>query len=211
MSGVHVCLLTSHPSAERYLDRRCFGPSPILRSKYGLPRLGIGDCFSPLWFVAFHNPAEAGFQNANAPVTGIWDPHHPTEGAHTAFLTFADGAAASLTYNGYGHFDTDALNGWVGEMGQARGPDGYGATRKMLETLHTAVEKAELKDARAYGVSLTASTPREAKAPTAYNHFGFVLAACERGTLPPMQNGLEIYGDHTKRFLSMLAPEVTPA
>lgn len=141
-------------------------------------------------------------------VTGIWDPHRPVEGAYTAFLTFANGAAASLTYNGYGHFDTDALNGWIGEMGQERGPEGYGAARKMLRTVDTAADEAALKDIRAYGVSITASTARDAKAPIAYNHFGFVLVACERGALRPLPNGVEIYGDNAKRFVPLLAPEV---
>lgn len=141
-------------------------------------------------------------------VTGIWDARRPTEGAYTALLTFANGAAASLTYNGYGHFDTDALNGWVGEMGHARDPDGYGAARRMLRTIHTAAEEATLKDARAYGVSVTASTARDAALPIAYNHFGFVLVACERGTLRPMPNGIGIYGDDAKRFIPLPAPAV---
>ncbi|HEY0300383.1 MAG TPA: Gfo/Idh/MocA family oxidoreductase, partial [Rhizomicrobium sp.] len=34
-------------------------------------------------------------------VTGAWDRARPTEGAYAALLTFAGGAFASLTYNGY--------------------------------------------------------------------------------------------------------------
>jgi phthalate 4,5-cis-dihydrodiol dehydrogenase len=34
-----------------------------------------------------------------------------------ALLTFHDGASASLTYNGYAHFDTDEFTNWIGEMG----------------------------------------------------------------------------------------------
>ena len=141
-------------------------------------------------------------------VTGIWDPHRPTEGAYTAFLTFANGAAASLTYNGHGHFDTDALNGWIGEMGQARDPDNYGNARKMLRTVRTAADEAAVKDKRAYGTCVTAASVRDAPPPVAYNHFGFVLVACERGTLRPMPNGVEICGDDAKTFVSLPAPDV---
>ena len=50
-------------------------------------------------------------------VTGAWDSSRPTEGAYAALLTFANGAFASLTYSGYGHFDSDEFEGWIGEMG----------------------------------------------------------------------------------------------
>ncbi len=141
-------------------------------------------------------------------MTGIWDPKRPTEGAYTAFLTFSNGVAASLTYNGYGHYDTDALAGWVGEMGQARNPDGHGGARQALRAVTTAAEEAALKDKRAYGTTVTAATARAATPPVAYNHFGFVLVACEHGTLRPVPNGVEVYGDDQKRLVALPAPEV---
>ena len=52
--------------------------------------------------------------------TGAWDAARPTEGAYSALLTFEGGAFASLTYGGYGHFDSDEFQGWIGEMGQAK-------------------------------------------------------------------------------------------
>lgn len=116
---------------------------------------------------------------------------------------------AALSYNGYGHFDTDALAGWVGEMGQARAPDRHGAARKALRATKTAAEEVALKDKRAYGTTVAATTAREAKAPVAYNHFCFVLVACERGTLRPMPNGVDVYGDDEKRFVALPAPDVS--
>src|SRR5688500_3467893 len=55
--------------------------------------------------------------------TGAWDAARPTEGAYSALLTFENGAFASLTYGGYGHFDSDEFSGWIGEMGQAKSPN----------------------------------------------------------------------------------------
>jgi phthalate 4,5-cis-dihydrodiol dehydrogenase len=52
-------------------------------------------------------------------ITGAWDRARPTEGAMTALLQFSDGVAASLTYSGYDHFDTDEFHDWVGESGFA--------------------------------------------------------------------------------------------
>ena len=54
--------------------------------------------------------------------TGAWDAARPTEGAYAALLTFANGAFASLTYSGYGQFDSDEWQGWVSEMGQTKSP-----------------------------------------------------------------------------------------
>ena len=53
-------------------------------------------------------------------MTGDWDAARPTEGAYAALMTFENGAFASLTYSGYGHFDSDEFQGWIGEMGQKK-------------------------------------------------------------------------------------------
>src|SRR5438445_542079 len=47
-------------------------------------------------------------------VAGRYDPLHPTEGNYTAFLAFEDGAVASLSYNGYGFFDSSELTAAFG-------------------------------------------------------------------------------------------------
>ncbi len=65
--------------------------------------------------------------------TGAWDRTRPTEGAYSALLTFANGAFASVTYSGYGHFDSDELVGWIGEMGQPKDQSRYGAARRALQ------------------------------------------------------------------------------
>jgi phthalate 4,5-cis-dihydrodiol dehydrogenase len=63
-----------------------------------------------------------------------WDPTRPTEGAYAAFLTF-DGGAATATYSGHGRYDSDALLGWIGEMGTRRQPDVPGSARARLAGL----------------------------------------------------------------------------
>ena len=140
---------------------------------------------------------------------GIWDPARGTEGAYGAFLSFENGAAATIAYNGYGHFDTDALAGWIGEMGAPRDPQAYGTSRAALRNVTTRAEEAALKEKRAYGVNLNAATVRAAPVPSAYNHFGFFLVSCERGALRPQPDGVEVYGNESKR-VEALPPVAVP-
>ena len=66
--------------------------------------------------------------------TGQWDASRPCEGAYSALLKFEDGAFASLTYSGYGHFDSDEWMDWTSELGVKKDADSYGATRKRHAT-----------------------------------------------------------------------------
>src|SRR5262249_11684400 len=47
--------------------------------------------------------------------TGIWDPSRPTEGAYNAMIRFAGNVAATITYSGYAHFDSDEFLDWTSE------------------------------------------------------------------------------------------------
>lgn len=125
--------------------------------------------------------------------TGAWDPERPTEGAYQALLTFAGGGSATLTYSGYGGYDTDALMGWIGETGARRDPDAYATARRRL----AGAPEADLKAARAYGAAAPAPS-----APAGHEHFGFVLVACERGDLRLTPHGVEVYGPEAKRTVS---------
>lgn len=119
---------------------------------------------------------------------GAWDPARPTEGAYTAWLGFEGGASASLTYSGYGRFDSDEFQGWVGELGAPRDPADYGRARRGLAQAGSA-ETAQ-KDARGYGL-----TGVGAPGHRLHEHFGLVLVSCERADLRPTPRGVLVYGD----------------
>jgi phthalate 4,5-cis-dihydrodiol dehydrogenase len=140
--------------------------------------------------------------------TGAWDPARPTEGAYSALLTFADGAFASLTYSGYGRFDTDEFCGWIGEMGQRRDPDRYGAARAQLKGVAGPEEEIALKTARTYGASPPPAATGEA---ALHNHFGFVLVSCEHADLRPLPNGVMIYADAERRLDPLPALDIPRA
>ena len=134
--------------------------------------------------------------------TGAWDATRPTEGAYSALLTFADGAFASLTYGGYGHFDSDEFQGWVGEMGQPKAP----YARRKPQSFANADEEAAFKNARNYG---GATYQPAAVQDLAHQQFGTIIVSCERADLRPMPNGVMIYQNGAAR-LDPLPPPAVP-
>ncbi|MDQ3027622.1 MAG: hypothetical protein M3R58_14120 [Pseudomonadota bacterium] len=138
--------------------------------------------------------------------TGAWDPARPTEGAYAALLNFTDGAFATLTYSGYGHFDSDELMGGVGELGQMKDATSYGAARRALSSTGDPDAEEAAKAARAYGgVDFRAASG----AARGNEHFGLVVVACERGDIRPMPDGVHVFTDNERRF-EPLAPPAVP-
>ena len=129
--------------------------------------------------------------------TGLWDASRQTEGAYSALLVFENGVFASLGYSGYGHFDSDELCDWVGEMGLPKDRSRYGAARKALRKVDAEGEAA-LKRARNYGGANYAEPP---PAPgRLHQHFGLVVASCQRADLRPVPEGVMIYDDFEQRL-----------
>jgi phthalate 4,5-cis-dihydrodiol dehydrogenase len=142
--------------------------------------------------------------------TGNWDAARNTEGAYSAQIKFEDGSFASLTYSGYAHFDTDEFMGWWGELGQGRDAEAsYGRARLNLQKATSAADEIAMKNARAYGPS-----GREAfriDGELAHNHFGLVIAACERADLRPLPHGVMVYGDKTRHLDEIPSPKIPRA
>ena len=143
---------------------------------------------------------------AGAPVravkafTGNWDPARPTEAAYSCLLNFDNGVFASLVYSGYAHFDSDEFMGWIGEMGQKKDPAAYGLNRRALQG---ASDEVHLKAARNYG----GKDFREI-APVAHQHFGLIIASCEKADLRPLPSGVMIYADSEQRLEPLPPPKV---
>ncbi|MGH7091351.1 MAG: hypothetical protein ACREFQ_20865, partial [Stellaceae bacterium] len=97
--------------------------------------------------------------------------------AYAAFVSFAGGAAATLTYSGDGHFDSDEFCGWVAESGLAKDKDAYGLARRELKSVTDRAAETALKAAQGYGAS---SAGRPATSPPAqrrHAHFGVLIAS----------------------------------
>jgi phthalate 4,5-cis-dihydrodiol dehydrogenase len=140
--------------------------------------------------------------------TGAWDSARATEGAYSSLLTFEDGPFATLAYSGYGHFDADELCDWVSEIGRPKDPNAYGAMRQALANVSDAKAEAAAKNARNYGGAGYVSPAAEAPW---HEHFGLVVASCERGDVRPTPKGVMVYGDERREFHSLEKPVVPRA
>jgi len=142
-------------------------------------------------------------------LTGAWDAARPTEGAYAALLTFEEGIFASILYSGYAHFDSDELCGAITELGWPRDARAYGSARRNLRQAGSA-DEATLKNARNYGGSeypRPESTVPRSEAPW-HQHFGLVIASCDRADLRPLPTGVMIYGDDRARLEPLPRPDV---
>ena len=129
---------------------------------------------------------------------GVWDRSRPTEGAYSAFLTFASGASASLNYSGYAHFDSDEFMGWIGEMGLPKDARGFGFTRKALRG-----NELLAKNRRNYG----GKDHRKVKTKF-HQHFGVFIVSCEKADLRPLPHGVMIYANGAKRLEPLPPPRI---
>jgi phthalate 4,5-cis-dihydrodiol dehydrogenase len=135
---------------------------------------------------------------------GAWDSARPTEGAYSALMTFESGAFASLTYSGYGHFDSDEFQGWIGEMGQAKPAN----PRRERPRLPDAAAEAAFKASRTYGgANWTPPAPQD----LAHQHFGTLIVSCEGADLRPLPNGVVVYDDTGARLDELPLPAVPRA
>ena len=136
--------------------------------------------------------------------TGQWDSTRPTEGAYSALLKFEDGAFASLTYSGYGYFDSDDWMDWTGELGVKKDAGSYGTTRKRHAAFANAADEMQAKAARSYGGS---NNPTAAESAT-HQHFGPVIVSCQRGDLRLTPAGVWVYADTERHFESVPLTDV---
>jgi phthalate 4,5-cis-dihydrodiol dehydrogenase len=132
--------------------------------------------------------------------TGAWDRARPTEGAYSALMTFAGGAFASLTYGGYGHFDSDEFQGWIGELGRRKQP-----YAQKPQEFANAEQEIALKNARNYGGAAYRPTALQ---DLAHQHFGTIIVSCDRAELRPVPGGVMIYQDGAARLDPLPPPKI---
>lgn len=135
---------------------------------------------------------------------GRWDAMRPTEGAYAALLRFQDKAFASLSYNGYGCFDSDRWMDDTGEMGQPKPPDTPTGTRARLGQVADEVAEAALKSERNFGG--TAFSMPTVRQPVAFQHFGPVIVSCDKADLRLTPTGIEVIDAHRRHLLNTPLP-----
>ncbi|VXC92183.1 putative 4,5-dihydroxyphthalate dehydrogenase [Burkholderia sp. 8Y] len=112
-----------------------------------------------------------------------WDPQRRATGAHTVFIDFETGAAATAVYNGYGRFSSAELHGGIGEWGFEAPRRGHTRNR----AAGSPEDELRAKQARAKH-AIPGRAPHQP-------HFGLTLVSCERGEIRQSPDGLLVYTD----------------
>jgi phthalate 4,5-cis-dihydrodiol dehydrogenase len=124
-----------------------------------------------------------------------WDPQRRTVGAHTAWIDFEGGAAATAIYNGYGGFSTMDLCGDISEWG-FRQPPGL---RPAQRAAAAAGSEAALQQKRERSrTAIPAQAPHQP-------FFGLTLVSCERGDLRQTPDGIRIDSRTGSREIALAA------
>jgi phthalate 4,5-cis-dihydrodiol dehydrogenase len=113
----------------------------------------------------------------------VLDPARPTEGSCAALLQFDNGAAASLVYSGYDHFDSDEWHFAISERGATKTID-PGAARRALAAAED--ETRARIETFAYGQTSNALPPHQP-------HFGITIVTCADADMRASADGVTIY------------------
>lgn len=140
-------------------------------------------------------------------MTGRWDPARPTEGAYSALLSFQSGAFASVSYNGYGHYDSDALMDGIGELGQAKDPLTHSQTRARHTSMRDELAEASAKAERNFGGLHW--QPPAVQTPQASQHFGPVIVSCDHADLRLRPTGVQVIESSGSQMVAATLPAVT--
>ncbi len=138
--------------------------------------------------------------------TGRWDASRPTEGAYSALLSFEGGAFASLSYNGYGYYDSDALMDGIGELGHPKNPDAHAQTRGRLALWSDEAAEVQAKAERNFGGTQFQNPPRQR--PLVSQHFGPVLVSCDGADLRLTPAGVQVHDAQGIRLIPAELPDV---
>jgi phthalate 4,5-cis-dihydrodiol dehydrogenase len=121
-----------------------------------------------------------------------WDERRRSIGAHTIYLNFADGAAATAVYNGYGHLSGAELTSGVGEWGDMPKP----RSQAMPAGAVSPEQELAAKRQRARN-AIPINAPHQP-------HFGLTLVSCERGDIRQSPDGLLVYSDKGREEIALV-------
>jgi phthalate 4,5-cis-dihydrodiol dehydrogenase len=112
-----------------------------------------------------------------------WDPERSSIGAHTVFLDFANGAAATAVYSGYAGLSTMDLGYPISEWGFEQAPDERPWARKTMGAASPALELLAKQMRAAHAIP--GSAPFQP-------FFGLTVVHCEKGDIRQTPTGLRM-------------------
>jgi phthalate 4,5-cis-dihydrodiol dehydrogenase len=132
-------------------------------------------------------------------VTWVLDADRTTEGSYMALLDFENGAAASLVYSGYDHFDSSD----IAANRPAKAPERYGATRRALRAVRSPAEETALRIGTGYGGDRSASRERRTRGEGSLlqGELGSFLVSCEGADLRLSPEGVAVYSTEGLRIV----------
>lgn len=128
---------------------------------------------------------------------GQFDPRFPTPGNYSAFITFAGGASATLSFNGYGYFDSSELTGGYGEVGRYVDPAALVPGQNFLSDTVNASEKFAYLNANPIASMNAEGLP----------HYGQTIVTCERGVIRQSPRGILVYSANGREEIEIAPRE----
>ena len=125
-------------------------------------------------------------------MVGAWMPERPAPGNVSAYLEFEDGTPATISYSGYGYFNTADLVWGIGDRLYTEEQAVQARRAFRSGQADDAAAKERLRETTRGGRDYTAGRRDVAGGG---NWFGILLVSCERGTLRQSPNGILVYDD----------------
>ena len=127
-------------------------------------------------------------------MVGAWMPERPAPENFSAYLEFEDGTPATISYNGYGYFNTADLVWGIGDRMYTE--EEAVRVRRALrsKSLDVAQQKEDLRERTRSGTD-QAEGARSGRRIATGNWFGITVVSCERGNIRQSPDGLLIYDD----------------
>jgi phthalate 4,5-cis-dihydrodiol dehydrogenase len=125
---------------------------------------------------------------------GAWMPERPAPGNYSAFLEFEDGTPATVSYSGYGYFNTSDLVWGIGD--RLYSAEEAVRVRRALRAgeYDVAGAKEQLRETTRSGEYEQRSLDQRRR-PATGNWFGITIVSCERGNIRQSPDGLYVYDD----------------
>jgi len=127
-------------------------------------------------------------------MTFDWDATRPVIGAHTAMLTFEDGAVATAIYNGYGAFLSAEICWDIGAFGNPLTSAAVGAARRAYRERGPGDESAAKRKR---------SVSHDEGLPPHQPFFGWLLVSCEGGDIRQSPHGLFVYTEAGREEITL--------
>lgn len=123
------------------------------------------------------------------------DPSRPTERLASALIQFESGAAATITYSGYDHFDSGEFHLWTAESGARKPNNQQGGVRRAL--LSSRQDETELR------VNQFSLGARAYIAPAHQPHFDAMIVTCSEADLRASKDGVFVYKADGRREIPL--------